>query len=401
IINFGDKGNEGGVASSGDNSVRFKFSNKRNDVITEEIPLIFNKLESEPFWPWCFVSTTTSNCVLDFLVRKGRSRKVISSKERCLKRLLEKTLGKVGADLLGFLSLTPGQIGEEDPSSERMSATLSHGIFPLEYIRIACQIHDRSNNNQNHCNKSMDSAVCRQTHHRCSGAAAAPSTLKCGTNVATSTRRCRVGKEFVKAEVACQKKLNSATKSNITLSLQQENRLKQMGTTITNASSYTKRSKGIETKIEGIDCTGKIGISLLMKCISTIRQLVYIDVLDAMDLYGEDCLQRPTTDVEKLYAFHREKHGFSRMLGSIDCTDWSYAQCPIVYCAQFCRGDHTSDPFNLLKVVASQDSWIWHHSLVFQIEQRYQCYASIPYIQRSQKRESNIDSIMANDVAFK
>nr|GEW67042.1 hypothetical protein [Tanacetum cinerariifolium] len=40
--------------------------------------------------------------------------------------------------------------------------------------------------------------------------------------------------------------------SNITLSLQQENRLKQMGTTVTNASSYTERSKEIETKIEGI-----------------------------------------------------------------------------------------------------------------------------------------------------
>nr|GEU74752.1 hypothetical protein [Tanacetum cinerariifolium] len=39
--------------------------------------------------------------------------------------------------------------------------------------------------------------------------------------------------------------------SNITLSLQQENRLKQMGTTVTNASSYTERSKEIETKIEG------------------------------------------------------------------------------------------------------------------------------------------------------
>ncbi|GKD44886.1 hypothetical protein Tco_1269531 [Tanacetum coccineum] len=38
--------------------------------------------------------------------------------------------------------------------------------------------------------------------------------------------------------------------SNITLSLQQENRLKQMGTIVTNASSYTERSKEIETKIK-------------------------------------------------------------------------------------------------------------------------------------------------------
>ncbi|GJZ12590.1 hypothetical protein Tco_0547820 [Tanacetum coccineum] len=39
-----------------------------------------------------------------------------------------------------------------------------------------------------------DATKAWQTHHRCSGAAAAPSTLKCSTNVATSTRRCSVGK---------------------------------------------------------------------------------------------------------------------------------------------------------------------------------------------------------------
>ncbi|GKD26247.1 putative nuclease HARBI1 [Tanacetum coccineum] len=42
-----------------------------------------------------------------------------------------------------------------------------------------------------------------------------------------------------------------------------------------------------------------------------------------MELYGEEFLRKPTyTDMEKLYAYHDEKHGFPGMLGSIDCTGW-------------------------------------------------------------------------------
>ncbi|GJS74595.1 WAT1-related protein isoform X1 [Tanacetum coccineum] len=48
---------------------------------------------------------------------------------------------------------------------------------------------------------------------------------------------------------------------------------------------------------EGCDAVGKAGISALVKVI---------------ELYGEEYLRRPTqTDVEKLYAFHEKKHGFS------------------------------------------------------------------------------------------
>nr|GEW16500.1 protein ALP1-like isoform X1 [Tanacetum cinerariifolium] len=48
-------------------------------------------------------------------------------------------------------------------------------------------------------------------------------------------------------------------------------------------------------------------------------------------------LRKPTqTDIEKLYAYHEEKHGFPGM------------------------GDYGSDPFILLEAVASQDLWIWH-----------------------------------------
>ncbi|GJY51040.1 hypothetical protein Tco_0441887 [Tanacetum coccineum] len=114
---------------------------------------------------------------------------------------------------------------------------------------------------------------------------------------------------------------------------------------------------------EGCDAVGKAGISALVKCTSAIRQLAYAAVPDSLDeylqigektsrdclmhfcngvieLYGEEYLRRPTqTDVEKLYAFHENKHGFPGMIGSIDCTKWPWAQCPQAYRAQFSRGD--------------------------------------------------------------
>ncbi|GKF68068.1 WAT1-related protein isoform X1 [Tanacetum coccineum] len=106
---------------------------------------------------------------------------------------------------------------------------------------------------------------------------------------------------------------------------------------------------------KGCDAVGKTGISALVKCTSVIRQLAYAVVLDSLDkylqigektsrdclmhfcngvieLYGKEYLRRPTqTDVEKLYAFHENKHGFPGTIGSIDCTKWSWAQCPQAY----------------------------------------------------------------------
>ncbi|GJY56655.1 ALP1-like protein [Tanacetum coccineum] len=133
-----------------------------------------------------------------------------------------------------------------------------------------------------------------------------------------------------------------------------------------------------------IDCIGKEGISGLLKCISLIRQLAYgvhAEFLDeymqisertsrmalnhfcqsVMQIYGPDYLRKPTvTDVEKLYLHHKEKHGFSRMLGSLDCMDWEWFGCPYAFKAQYVRRDHGLNPFILLEAVASQDLWIWH-----------------------------------------
>ncbi|GKC61834.1 ALP1-like protein [Tanacetum coccineum] len=135
---------------------------------------------------------------------------------------------------------------------------------------------------------------------------------------------------------------------------------------------------------ERYDCTGQRSISALMKCTSAIRQMAYGAVPDSLDeylqmgattardslrifckvimnLYGEEFLRKPTyTDIEKLYAYHNEKHGFPGMLGSIDCTNWPWANCPVAFKAQFSRGDHGPDPFILLEAIASNDLWIWH-----------------------------------------
>nr|GFC41385.1 hypothetical protein [Tanacetum cinerariifolium] len=43
-----------------------------------------------------------------------------------------------------------------------------------------------------------------------------------------------------------------------------------------------------------------------------------------MKIYGPEFLRKPTvTDIEKVYRHHKEKHGFSRILESLDYMDWS------------------------------------------------------------------------------
>nr|GEW79094.1 hypothetical protein [Tanacetum cinerariifolium] len=102
-------------------------------------------------------------------------------------------------------------------------------------------------------------------------------------------------------------------------------------------------------------CAGHHGISALMKCTFAIRQFTYRCVPDSLDeylqmgattarkclkhfckvimnLYGEDFLREPTYfDIEKLYAYHNEKDGFPEMLGSIDCTNWPWANCLVAF----------------------------------------------------------------------
>nr|GEV92039.1 hypothetical protein [Tanacetum cinerariifolium] len=142
---------------------------------------------------------------------------------------------------------------------------------------------------------------------------------------------------------------------------------------VTNHSSFFRGNN---------DCTGKEGISPLMKCTSAIRQLAYDIVPDFLDeylqispkssrlsldhfctsvikIFGPEYLRKSTmTDVVKRYRHHEEKHEFSEMLGSLDCTDWELFGCPYGYKAQYVRRDH-ENPF-----VANGVTYTWRYYLV-------------------------------------
>ncbi|GKA94095.1 ALP1-like protein [Tanacetum coccineum] len=71
-------------------------------------------------------------------------------------------------------------------------------------------------------------------------------------------------------------------------------------------------------------------------------------------------LRKPDfNDIQKLYTAYNNIHGFSRMLGSIDCMHWEWRNCPKACQGQFGRGDKKY-PTILLEAVASYDLWIWH-----------------------------------------
>ena len=70
-----------------------------------------------------------------------------------------------------------------------------------------------------------------------------------------------------------------------------------------------------------------------------------------MQIYGPEFLRKPTViDIEKLYLHHEEKHGFSGMLGSLDCTDREWFGCPYAIKAQYVRREHSSNPLTSLEV---------------------------------------------------
>ncbi|GKE40849.1 putative nuclease HARBI1 [Tanacetum coccineum] len=108
---------------------------------------------------------------------------------------------------------------------------------------------------------------------------------------------------------------------------------------------------------QGYDAVGKAGIFSLVKCTSVVHQLAYGAIPDNLDEYlqiedktSRDCLMDFCNEVMELYG----EEFF------IDCTKWSWAQCPTAYRAQFSTGDSGSKPFILFEAVASQDLWIWH-----------------------------------------
>ncbi|XP_071718216.1 uncharacterized protein [Rutidosis leptorrhynchoides] len=131
------------------------------------------------------------------------------------------------------------------------------------------------------------------------------------------------------------------------------------------------------------DTCGLLGFNIVQKVTSAIRQLAYAATADLFDeylhmgeqtaydclnkfckcifhLYATEYLRKPTAqDVQRLTTKHAQIHGFSGMLGSIDCMHWRWRNCPARWKGHYTRGDH-GYPSIMLEAVASYDGWFWH-----------------------------------------
>lgn len=93
----------------------------------------------------------------------------------------------------------------------------------------------------------------------------------------------------------------------------------------------------------------------------TARESLYRFSRGIISVFGGIYLRKPSTsDVQALYAAHEARWGFPGMVGSIDCTHWSWRNCPMAWRGQYGRGDHGGVPSLILEAVASTDLWIWH-----------------------------------------
>nr|XP_043618848.1 uncharacterized protein LOC122590737 [Erigeron canadensis] len=131
------------------------------------------------------------------------------------------------------------------------------------------------------------------------------------------------------------------------------------------------------------NAAGIRGFSATQKCTCALQQLAYNNLADNYDerssfstrttrecldnfciaikyLYGEEYLRSPTShDVALLYEAHEARHHFPGMIGSIDCTHWTWRNCPHSLRGQYHRGNHER-PTIILEAVASYDLWFWH-----------------------------------------
>ncbi|KAL8547120.1 hypothetical protein ACS0TY_006731 [Phlomoides rotata] len=145
-----------------------------------------------------------------------------------------------------------------------------------------------------------------------------------------------------------------------------------------NASSNTPKRKYINRDREGVHtllvndyfsenptfgmeirCSAKKGFSPLQKCTVAIRQLTYGGLADhydeymrvaestaieclfkfcrcVIDVFGPYYLRTPTTtDVQRLYEMHEQRHGFPGMLRSLDCMHLQWKNCPVAWKGQY------------------------------------------------------------------
>jgi Plant transposon protein len=128
------------------------------------------------------------------------------------------------------------------------------------------------------------------------------------------------------------------------------------------------------------DALGRVGHSTLQKAVAAIRQLalgVSPDAVDeyvrmaastadlclehfcraVIDVFGEEYLRQPTHDDLRRILSESEARGFPGMLGSIDCYNWRWENCPKAW-----HGQHTGKKGTsiVLEAACTYDLWIWH-----------------------------------------
>lgn len=129
------------------------------------------------------------------------------------------------------------------------------------------------------------------------------------------------------------------------------------------------------------DCTRTWSFTPLQKFTAAIRMLAYGSPADQVDeylrmskettrvslvrfcsavieLYKEEYLRKPNVDEMKQLLQTGQDRGFPGMIGSIDCMNWAWKNCPVRYQGQYVGKE--GHPTVVLEAVASQDLYIWH-----------------------------------------
>ncbi|XP_026442776.1 uncharacterized protein LOC113342439 [Papaver somniferum] len=96
------------------------------------------------------------------------------------------------------------------------------------------------------------------------------------------------------------------------------------------------------------DATGTMGHSLHMKLVAVMKCLCKSTPDDSVDDY---------THVQRLLAENADR-GFPEMLGSVDCMQWPWKNCPVAWKGTY-RGKDKEISL-VLEAVASYDLWFWH-----------------------------------------
>lgn len=148
---------------------------------------------------------------------------------------------------------------------------------------------------------------------------------------------------------------------------------------------FVRIEKAIEVKdnyfVQKRDAKQQFGFTARQKMASAIFQLGYGAPADSLDSYlrmaestsieslkcfcktviacfAEEYLRRPTqSDVDRLLEVNKAR-GFPGMLGSLDCMQWVWKNCPTSWHGVYAGKEKA--PTIVLEAVASQDLWIWH-----------------------------------------